>query len=129
MDGRRGAPVGSLVGIIGGGLAWLVIAGFVIGDPLVWAPAIASGVALWLGAARAWARHPERHATIVGLVALSVIVICALYVEPVFDRIPDRLFGETTGKTAFPVIRLKLMLGVMAAGAAGYAVWDLQRES
>ncbi len=128
MNEQRGGFLGSLVGVIGGGLTWLVVSGFVIGDPLIWAPPIALGAGLWWGAARAYARRPERLATVIGVVTLCVIVICLLYVDPVFAQLPDRVWGATTGKGGYALVQVKTLLGLLAALAAGFVAWDLQRE-
>src|SRR2546428_13998779 len=64
--GRRAGFRGSLVGIVVGGLSWIVMAGLIIRDILLWAPAIALGAGLiWL-AMWAYARRPKRGIAILG---------------------------------------------------------------
>src|SRR2546428_10066557 len=64
--GRGAGFRGSLIGIVVGGLSWIVMAGLIIRDILLWAPAIALGAGLiWL-AMWAYARRPKRAIAILG---------------------------------------------------------------
>jgi len=113
-----------LVGVVVGGLGWIVISGLIVRDILLWAPGILMGAGLiWL-AMWAYARRPERAVTIVGVTLLCVVVICALYLQPVFDRIPDQLC-VTTGKSAFLPNELRVFLGLLAAAGVGLVARDL----
>src|SRR2546428_10518765 len=115
--GRRAGFRGSLVGIVVGGLSWIVMAGLIIRDILLWAPASALGAGLiWL-AMWAYARRPERAIAILGGTALGVAAICALYPQPVWDRIPDQ-WGGTAGKPGLLPSELLGFLGLTAAGSA-----------
>jgi len=122
--GRGAGFRGSLVGIVVGGLSWIVMAGLIVRDILLWAPAIALGAGLiWL-AMWAYARRPERAMAILGGTALCVVVICALYLQPIWNRIPDQVC-VTTGKSAFLPIELLVFLGLIAAGSAALVARDL----
>ncbi len=72
----------------------------------------------------AHARRPERAITILGLTLLCVVVICALYLQPVWDRIPNQLC-VTTGKSAFLPNGVRVFLGLLAAAGAGLVARDL----
>jgi len=122
---ERGAGFrGALVGIVVGGLSWIVISGLIVRDILLWGPAIVTGAGLiWL-AMWAYARRPERAVTIVGVTLLCVVVVCALYLEPVFDRIPYQLC-VTTGKSAFLPNELRVFLGLLAAAGVALVARDL----
>ena len=126
--GQRGGFVGGLFGGVVGGLAWLVISGIVLRAPQVWAPPIALGLGLWWGAMRVYDRRPERAFTILGVVFLSVIIICLLYLDPVFARLPERVWGVTTDKSAFAVTQVRILLGLLAAMAVGFVARDLLSE-
>ena len=122
--GRGAGFQGSLVGIVVGGLSWIVFAGLIVRNILLWAPAIAMGAGLiWL-AMWAYARWPERAITILGVTALCVVVICALYLQAVWNRIPDQLC-VTTGKSAFSPNELRVFLGLVAAAGAALVARDL----
>src|SRR2546427_12059126 len=71
--GRGAGFRGSLVGIVVGGLSWIVMAGLIIRDILLWAPAIALGagliwLAMWAGGPR-----PKPAVAILGGTALHVL--------------------------------------------------------
>ena len=57
------------------------------------------GTGLWWGARRAFAARPERWATLLGVVMLCVLLVAALYLEPVFHRLPEHLAGIPTGRS------------------------------
>src|SRR5438105_992694 len=59
--------VGSLLGILVGGLTWLVIAGLVIGEWWMWAPPLVVGAGLGWGATRAVDPDPADQAHAVGV--------------------------------------------------------------
>jgi len=115
---------GALTGVV---IGWLVISGFVIHDPLVWAPPIVLGAGLWWGAMRAFAARPERWATLLGLVMLCVLLVAALYLEPVLRRLPERVAGMPTGRS-LPLLQLKLTLGLLALLALTLVGRDLFKE-
>ena len=122
--GRGAGFRGALVGVVVGGLSWIVLSGLIVRDILLWAPAILMGAGLiWL-AMWAYARRPERAVTIVGVTLLCVVVICALYLRPVFDRIPDQLC-VTTGKSAFLPNELRVFFGLLAATGVALVARDL----
>ena len=125
--GRAAGFRGALVGIVVGGLSWIALAGLIIRDILLWAPVTAMGAGLiWL-AIWAYARRPERAITILGLTLLCVVVICALYLGPVLERIPYQLC-VTTGKSALLPIELRAFLGLLAVGGAALVARDLLRK-
>jgi len=126
--GRPGAGFGgAIAGVVIGGFGWLVISGLVIGDPLVWIPPIVIGAALWWGAMRAFAARPERWGTLLGIAMLCVLLIAALYLEPVFRRIPQRVAGMPTGRS-MPILQLKVTLGLLALLAVTLVGRDLFKE-
>lgn len=127
-SGQRGGFLGGLLGGVVGGLAWLVISGIVLRDPLVWAPPIALGIGLWWGAMLVYNHRPERAFTILGVVFLSLIIISSLYLDPVFARLPERVWGAPTGKSAFAILQVKILLGLLAAMAVGFIARDLLSE-
>ncbi len=118
---------GALTGVVIGGFGWLVISGLVIHDPLVWVPPIVLGTGLWWGARRAFAARPERWATLLGVVMLCVLLVAALYLEPVFRRLPERLAGIPTGRS-MPLLQLKLTVGLLAVLAVTLVGRDLFKE-
>ena len=120
--------LGGLAGVILGGVSWLVISGFVIGAPLVWGVALGCGLGLWLGARRAFAVHPERWSTILGGVMLCVLLVNALLLDTVWDRIPERLFGVTTGRTTMPLLQIRLTVGLLAILALTLIARDFRKE-
>lgn len=122
--GRGAGFRGALVGVVVGGLSWIVISGLIVRDILLWAPGILMGAALLWLAMWAYARRPERAVTILGVTLLCVVVICALYLQPVLDRIPDQLC-VTTGKSAFVPIELRVFFGLLAAAGAALIARDL----
>jgi len=122
--GREAGFRGALVGIVVGGLSWIVISGLIVRDIVLWAPAVLTGAGLiWL-AMWAHARRPERAITILGMTLLCVVVMCALYLQPVWDRIPNQLC-VTTGKSAFLPSAVRIFLGLLAAAGAGLVARDL----
>jgi hypothetical protein len=113
-----------LLGVVVGGLSWIVVSGLVVRDILLWAPAVLLGAGLLWAAMWAYARRPERAVTILGITLLCVVVICALYLQPVWDRIPSELC-LTTGKSAFLPNELRVVLGLAAAAGAWLVARDL----
>ena len=122
--GRGAGFRGALVGIVVGGLSWIVISGLITRDILLWAPGILMGAGLIWVAMWAYARRPERAITILGVTLLCVVVICALYLQPVWDRIPEQLC-VTTGKSAFLPNELRICLGLLAAASVALVARDL----
>ena len=112
-----------MLGIVVGGLSWIVVSGLVVRDILLWAPAVLIGAGLIWAAMWAYAQRPERAVTILGLTMLCVVVIGALYLQPVWDRIPNQLC-VTTGKSAFLPNELRVVLGLIAATG----VWLVARD-
>ena len=125
---RRIGFLGGLAGVILGGVSWLVISGIVIGAPLVWGLSLATGLGLWLAARHAFATRPERWSTILGVVMLCVLLFNALLLDPVWDRIPERLFGVHTGRGPVPLLQIRFTLGLLAALALTLIARDFQKE-
>ncbi|MGH7614288.1 MAG: hypothetical protein ACREMW_09665 [Gemmatimonadales bacterium] len=125
---RRIGLLGGLAGVIFGGLSWLVISGIVIGAPLVWGLSLAAGLGLWIAARHAFAARPERWGTILGVVMLSILLVNALLLDPVWERIPDRLLGVTTGRGQAPLLQIRFTLGLLAALALAFIARDFQKE-
>jgi len=50
--------------------------------------------------------------------------MCALYLQPVWDRIPNQLC-VTTGKSAFLPSEVRIFLGLLAAAGTGLVARDL----
>ena len=125
---RPGAGFGgAIAGVVIGGFGWLVISGLVIRDPLVWIPPILLGAVLSWGAMRAFAVQPERWGTLLGIVMLCVLLVAALYLEPVFRRLPQRVAGLPTGRS-MPLLQLKVTLGMLALLAVALVGRDLFKE-
>src|SRR5438552_18292776 len=89
--GRGAGFRGALVGIVVGGLSWIVISGLIVRDILLWAPTVLTGAGLiWL-AMWAYARRPARAITMLGMTMVCFVVICALSLPQVWYRILDQL--------------------------------------
>jgi len=125
---RRVGFLGGLAGVILGGVSWLVISGIVIGSPLVWGLSLAVGLGLWLAAQRAFAARPDRWSTILGVVMLCILLFNALLLDPVWDRIPERLLGVPSGRGPVPLLQIRLTLGLLAALALTLIARDFQKE-
>ncbi len=111
-----------------GGVSWLVISGIVIGSPLVWGLSLGAGLSLWLAARYAFGARPERWSTILGVAMLCVLLVNALLLDPVWDRIPERLLGVPTGQSTVPLLQIRLTLGLLAALALTLIARDFQKE-
>jgi len=125
---RRIGFLGGLAGVILGGVSWLVISGIVIGAPLVWGLSLGAGLALWLAARYAYGARPERWSTILGVVLLCFLLVNALLLDQVWDRIPKRLVGVPTGQPIVPLLQIRLTLGLLAALALTLIARDFQKE-
>jgi hypothetical protein len=125
---RRVGFLGGLAGVILGGVSWLIISGFVIGAPLVWGLSLAAALGLWLTARRAFAARPDRWSTILGVVMLCILLFNALLLDPVWERIPERLLGVTSGRGPVPLLQIRLTLGLLAALALTLIARDFQKE-
>lgn len=120
--------LGGLAGVIIGGVSWLVIAGVVTGEPVVCGLAFGAGAGLWMAARRAFAAMPDRWGTILGVVMLVVLLVNALLLDPVWDRIPARLFGMPTGRGFMPLLQIRVTLGLLAVLALTLIARDFFKE-
>ncbi len=127
MDARRTTAYGAMGGAALGGFIWVVIAGALIHDPVIWGLGALSALVVWFGGARAVLRYPARTLTVVGIVVLVVVLADLAFLAVVLPRLPEQdaglYFG--TSRTAFRAFRPWLWV----AGAAGPAcvLWDLLR--
>ena len=127
MDGKRIVAYGATGGATLGGFLWVVVAGVLIHDPVIWALVAAAGLAVWAAGARAILRHPTRTLTVVGMVVLVVVLADAAFLSVVLPRLPEQdaglYFG--TSQTAFRGVRPFLWI----AGVAGpvCVLWDFLR--
>jgi len=127
MNTQRVTAYGAMGGAALGGFIWVVIAGALIHDPVIWALGAVSGLLIWIGGARAMLQYPARTLAVVGIVVLVVVLADLAFLAVVLPRLPEQdaglYFG--TSRTAFRAIRPFLWL----AGVAGPAcvLWDLLR--
>ena len=118
---------GGLIGTAGGGFAWLVITGFVIGSPLVSLLAVILGLVCFAGGMILFRARPERRLTVVGLAIVWTALFNVVFVNAVYDQIPDSVGGITTGKGAFNSFSLTLLMAALAVSGFALVAWDLMR--
>lgn len=127
MNGQRAAAYGAMGGVALGGFTWVVVAGALIHDPVIWASGAVLALVIWWGGAQAALRYPARMLTVLGIVIVGVVLIDAAFLAYVLPRLPPENAGLYYGysPTAFRAFRPWLWV----AGVAGPAVvlWDLWR--
>ena len=128
MNTRRVTAYGAMGGAGLGGFVWVVVAGVLIHDPLIWGLGALAALGVSIGGAQALLRYPTRTLTVVGVVALVVALADFAFLAAVLPRLPEEdaglYFG--TSRTAFRAVRPFLWL----AGVAGpvCALWDFLRS-
>lgn len=123
--------VGALIGSMGGGFAWLVMTGFVIGSPIVSVLAIVIGVVGFIGGMKIVQACPERRLTIVGLGLIWIALFNVVFVNHVYERIPETVGGMTTGKHVLDALSLTVIVAAIGLVGFGIVMRDLlhQRSS
>ena len=127
MNTRRMAAYGAMGGAGLGGFTWVVIAGVLIRDPVIWGLGALLGLAVWLGGAHAMLRYPTHTLAVLGIVVVAVVLVDVAFLAVVVPRLPEEYAGLYfgTSPTAFRAIRPFLWL----AGVAGPAcvLWEYLR--
>jgi len=123
--GQRWGLLGSVAGVILGGLIWVVVAGVVLRDRRVWATAGGLAVALWWGAEQLLARRPERFATILGGLILCVVAIDWLYLGIVVPRLPALPSNPLWDISQTSLRPVRSILLTASVSATALIVWDL----
>lgn len=127
MNGQRATAYSAMGGVALGGFIWVVVAGALIHDPVIWASGAILAIAVWWFGARAALRYPARILSVLGIVIVAVVLIDAAFLAAVLPRLPEQDAGlyYGTSPTAFRAFRPWLWV----AGLAGPAVllWDLWR--
>lgn len=126
--GQRWGVLGGLAGAVFGGLVWVVVAGFYLGDAIVVASAGVVGLGLWWLAARLLLRAPERFPAIFGAVLLGLVVIEWIYLALLLPRLPVQrvsTFWDISQPALEPVPTI-----LLAGGIAGTSllIWDFTRK-
>lgn len=120
MDVQRVTACGTMGGAALGGFIWVVVAGVLIHDPVIWALGAVAGLALWFAGARAMLAYPARVLTVVGIVVLVVVLVDAAFLAVVLPQLPEQdaglYFG--TSRTAFRAVRPLLWVAGLAGPAS-----------
>lgn len=118
---------GALLGVAGGGFAWMVVTGLVIGSPGASALAVLLGLLCFLGGMRLFRARPERRLTVFGLAILWVSAFDLIFVQLYYDEIPDTVGGITTGKEMLSSLVLTIALAILTLLGVALVAWDLRQ--
>ena len=126
--GSRVGVLGGLAGVVIGGFTWVVVYGLHLHAPLIAVSGVAAAAALWLLAARAYNRLPERRLALLGGLFIAVAAVDWLYIGLLMPRLP-----ELPADPAIGISRASLRIVqpiLIAASVAGTALvlWDLFRR-
>ncbi len=119
---------GGLLGTAGGGFAWIVITGFVIGAPIVSGLAVILGLVCFAGGMVLFRAQPQRRLTVIGLAIIWVALFNVIFVNFYYERIPDTIGGITSGKGAWSSQSVTVLMAVLAVVGFGIVAWEFVRK-
>lgn len=116
----RYANLATVIGIVAGGMAWMVVLGFVLNVPLVSMMVILLGTVIIMIAVRLLSMYAHRRLSILGALIFLVIIFNLLSINKFYSRIPSSVCGMTTGKESISPCSISALL--MLFGIAGLAM-------
>lgn len=117
--------IGAVLGVVLGSLAWAVLAGFAVKEPIVSVLAAVLAVVLVAGALRFLSAYPARRLFVFGAIILVVIVADILLINRLYQKIPPSFCGVTTGKECASLCSLNWLLVVFAAIGFALVIVDI----
>lgn len=114
MNAETKNMAGGLLGTTGGGFAWVVVTGFVTGTPIVSLLAVILGVVCFAGSMALFRARPERRLMIIGLAFIWIALFNIIFINLIYNRIPDTVAGITTGKEALSSLNLTVLMAAFA---------------
>ena len=111
--------IGGFVGAAFGSVAWLIVFGIIVRWPFAAAaPFVLAGLGV-IGAIRLLDAYPERRLTAAGLLLLWIAAINLVFLNVLWDRIPETVNRMPTGKTPTGMLwATVVILGLAALGLA-----------
>ena len=106
----------------GGGFAWLVVLGRVVGSPNASGLAVLMGLAGFVGGMTLFRAMREPRPMVIGLALIWVSLLNVIFFKLFFDRIPETIGGAATGKGSWGTFSLTvLMISRVGSGATAEA--------
>ncbi len=113
----KGQKLGIFLGLFGtilGGLLWIIITGIVLKSMIfIIIPAvllIASTVIVYL----IYNKYPHKWLVILGALIIFLVIINLIFINILYQRIPDYVGGITTGKNEMSLLQVNIFLGIFA---------------
>jgi len=119
---------GAFWGIVGatiGGIGWIIILGVVLRSPAIATIATALGVTTLFVALKLYQISPDRAFAIIGTVLLWLIIINLIFLNLLYETIPEKLGGLATGKDQISLITLNIQIGVFSIVGFFFLILDI----
>lgn len=100
-------------GAIAGGFAWIVMMGCVLRSVFIAAAPVVLGVLCYAAMAALARRFPRKKAAILGFIAVCVSSVNIVFVNVLYERIPDKVGDISTGKESFSAAGIIFFLVVV----------------
>ena len=114
QESQKAGMKWGIVGSIIGGFSWLVILAMVLKSWPIGVIALAAGCIGLLASWRLIDKRPERSLAILGAAVLWIINSNLIFLNLLYDRIPQEINGMTTGKSQISLIQLNGFLAIFA---------------
>ena len=113
----KGQKLGIFLGLFGtmlGGFLWIIITGIVLKSMIfIIIPAvllIASTVIVYL----VYNKYPHKWLVILGALIIFLVIVNLIFINILYQRIPDYVGGITTGKNEMSLLQVNIFLGIFA---------------
>lgn len=119
---------GAFWGIVGatiGGIGWIIILGIVLRSPAVVTISTALGVTTLFVSLKLYRIRPDRAFAVIGIVILWLIIINSIFLNVLFEMIPETLGFLTTGKSRFSLIMLNIQMGIFSIVGFFFLILDV----
>ena len=119
---------GAFWGIVGatiGGIGWIIILGIVLRSPAVTTIAAVLGVITLFVALKLYQISPDRTFAIIGTVLLWLIIINSIFLNVLYEAIPEKLGVLTTGKDQFSLLMLNIQIGIFSVVGFFFLILDI----
>ena len=103
--------IGGIIGATIGGIAWLVCAGISIQSPLTAILPLILGIIGAFVEIKLYNNKPERKYALMGIGLLWLVIINFIFVNIIYDKLPNTFLGISTGKDTFNLTHLNISLG------------------
>ena len=112
-------------GAVFGGLFWVVIMEIALRSwfhALI--PVFLGGLCIF-GVIKLYNRRPERKLAIIGLAILWLVVINFIFINVLYDSVPNILWGVSTGKNQISLYMLNLYMGIFSLAGFIFVIADI----